>query len=58
MIAVIGSLFFGDTIFFWLRQPVEQALRDRGIENVELDMPQKSFYEYLKDLPQRYRRQS
>ncbi|MFM7036538.1 MAG: twin-arginine translocase subunit TatC [Planctomycetaceae bacterium] len=50
MIAVIGSLFFGDTIFFWLRQPVEQALRDRGIENVELDMPQKSFYEYIKDL--------
>lgn len=50
LITVIASLFFGDTIFFWLRQPVEQALRDRGIENVELDMPQKSFYEYLQGL--------
>jgi sec-independent protein translocase protein TatC len=47
VLTVTASLFFGDTIFFWLRQPVEQALRDRGIENVELDMPQKSFYEYL-----------
>ncbi|MFM7057370.1 MAG: twin-arginine translocase subunit TatC [Planctomycetota bacterium] len=50
MLTVSASLFFGDTIFFWLRQPVEQALRDRGIENVELDMPQKSFYEYLQGL--------
>ena len=50
VITVVASLFFGDTIFFWLRQPVEQALRDRGIENVELDMPKQSFYEYLKGL--------
>ncbi len=50
MLTVSASLFFGDTIFFWLRQPVEQALRDRGIENVQLDMPQKSFYEYLQSL--------
>ena len=50
VITVVASLFFGDTIFFWLRQPVEQALRDRGIENVELDMPKESFYEYLKKL--------
>lgn len=50
VITVGASLFFGDTIFFWLRQPVEQALRDRGIENVQLDMPKESFYEYLKKL--------
>lgn len=47
MIAVALSLYFGDRIFFWLRQPVEQALRERGIRNVAMDIPKESFYDYL-----------
>ena len=47
MIAVALSLYFGDRIFYWLRQPVEQALRERGIRNVAMDIPKESFYDYL-----------
>ncbi len=46
-IAVALSLYFGDRIFYWLRQPVEKALRERGIQNVAMDIPKESFYRYL-----------
>ncbi|MEI7701602.1 MAG: twin-arginine translocase subunit TatC, partial [Planctomycetia bacterium] len=46
-IAVALSLYFGDRIFYWLRQPVEKALRERGIQNVAMDIPKESFYQYL-----------
>jgi sec-independent protein translocase protein TatC len=47
ILAVAVSLFFGDRIFYWLRQPVEKALRERGIDNVAMDVPKQSFYQYL-----------
>ncbi|MFN5197971.1 MAG: twin-arginine translocase subunit TatC, partial [Planctomyces sp.] len=47
LLAVAVSLFFGDRIFYWLRQPVEKALRERGIDNVAMDVPKQSFYQYL-----------
>jgi sec-independent protein translocase protein TatC len=50
LLAVSLSLFFGDRIFYWLRQPVEKALRERGIENVAMDVPKQSFYQYLTGL--------
>ncbi|MBL8813356.1 MAG: twin-arginine translocase subunit TatC [Planctomycetaceae bacterium] len=46
ILAVSVCLFFGDRIFLWLRHPVEKALRDRGIENVTMDAPKQSFYEW------------
>lgn len=46
ILAVSVCLFFGDRIFYWLRHPVEKALRDRGIENVTMDAPKQSFYEW------------
>lgn len=49
-LAVLVSLLFGDRIFQWLRMPVEQALRDRGIEELELDVPQKSLTEWISGL--------
>ena len=33
VLAVAVTLFFGDKIFLWLRNPIETALRDRGIED-------------------------
>ena len=50
LLAVSLSLFFGDRIFYWLRQPVEKALRERGIDNVAMDVPKQSFYQYLTGL--------
>jgi len=50
VLAVSLSLFFGDRIFYWLRQPVEKALRERGIDNVAMDVPKQSFYQYLTGL--------
>ncbi|MEJ7590965.1 MAG: twin-arginine translocase subunit TatC [Planctomycetaceae bacterium] len=49
-IAVSITLFFGDRIFYWLRTPVENAMKDRGIENMTIDVPKESFYSYLKGL--------
>ncbi len=46
-LAVLVSLLFGDRIFHWLRQPVERALRERGVEEFQLDVPQQSFYELI-----------
>lgn len=50
VIAVSITLFFGDRIFYWLRTPVENAMRERGIENMTIDVPKVSFYAYLKGL--------
>ncbi len=47
VIAVSVTLFFGDRIFMWLRNPIETALRERGIKNVTMDVPKESFYSYL-----------
>jgi len=48
VIAVSITLFFGDQIFYLLRTPVENAMKDRGIKNMTIDVPKVSFYEYLK----------
>lgn len=45
--AVSLTLFFGDRIFHWLQTPIEKALRDRGIDNVTMDVPKESFYSYI-----------
>ena len=50
VIAVSITLFFGDRIFYWLRTPVEKAMKDRGIENMKMDVPKESFFAYLKSL--------
>lgn len=50
LIAVSITLFFGDRIFYWLRTPVENAMKSRGIENMTIDVPKESFYSYLKSL--------
>ena len=50
VIAVSITLFFGDQIFYLLRTPVENAMKDRGIKNMTIDVPKVSFYEYLKGL--------
>jgi sec-independent protein translocase protein TatC len=50
VIAVSITLFFGDRIFYWLRTPVENAMKARGIENMTIDVPKESFYSYLKSL--------
>lgn len=50
VIAVSITLFFGDRIFYWLRTPVENAMKARGIENMTIDVPKESFYVYLKSL--------
>ncbi len=47
-IAVSVTLFFGDKIFYWLRTPVENAMRASGMENITIDVPKESFYSYLK----------
>lgn len=47
VVAVVLALFFGDRIFAVLRTPVEEALRERGIENVTVDAPRESFFSYL-----------
>lgn len=48
VIAVAVTLFFGDKIFLWLRNPIETALRERGLEDqVKFDAPKESFYSYL-----------
>ncbi len=48
VIAVSITLFFGDKIFYWLRTPVENAMRASGMENITIDVPKESFYSYLK----------
>lgn len=48
VIAVSITLFFGDKIFYWLRTPVENAMRASGMENIKIDIPKESFYSYLK----------
>ena len=50
VIAVSITLFFGDRIFYWLRTPVENAMKQRGIENMTIDVPKESFYSYIKSL--------
>lgn len=50
VIAVSITLFFGDRIFYWLRTPVESAMKSRGIENITIDVPKVSFYTYLANL--------
>ena len=50
VIAVSITLFFGDRIFYWLRTPVENAMKARGISNMTIDVPKESFYTYLKSL--------
>ncbi|MCA9011233.1 MAG: twin-arginine translocase subunit TatC [Planctomycetaceae bacterium] len=50
VIAVSITLFFGDRIFYWLRTPVENAMKSRGIENITIDVPKVSFYTYLANL--------
>lgn len=45
--AVAIALFFGDKIFQWLRNPIEKALKDRGIENLTMDAPEESFFSYI-----------
>lgn len=47
VIAVSITLFFGDRIFFLLRTPVENAMRERGIKNMTIDVPKESFYAYV-----------
>ncbi len=51
-IAVAVAMFFGDKIFFWLRSPIETALRDSGVEenDIVMDVPKESFWSYLKGL--------
>lgn len=48
VIAVSITLFFGDRIFYWLRTPVENAMRASGMENITIDVPKESFYSYIK----------
>jgi sec-independent protein translocase protein TatC len=48
VIAVSVTLFFGDKIFYWLRTPVENAMRASGMENITIDVPKESFYSYIK----------
>ncbi|MDA1229341.1 MAG: twin-arginine translocase subunit TatC [Planctomycetota bacterium] len=50
VIAVSITLFFGDRIFYWLRTPVENAMRASGMEEITIDVPKESFYSYLKSL--------
>jgi sec-independent protein translocase protein TatC len=50
VIAVSITLFFGDKIFYWLRTPVENAMRASGMENITVDVPKESFYSYLTGL--------
>ena len=50
VIAVSITLFFGDRIFYWLRTPVENAMRASGMEDITIDIPKESFYSYLKNL--------
>lgn len=50
VLAVSITLFFGDRIFYWLRTPVENAMKSRGIENITIDVPKVSFYTYLANL--------
>ena len=49
VLAVAVTLFFGDKIFMWLRNPIETALRERGIDRdqIKFDAPKESFYSYL-----------
>lgn len=49
MLAVAVTLFFGDRIFYWLRTPVESALRNRGLDEttIEMDIPTQSFYSWV-----------
>jgi len=49
VLAVSVTLFFGDKIFMWLRNPIESALRDRGIDQdqIKFDAPKESFFSYL-----------
>lgn len=48
VLSVGVTLFFGDKIFLWLRNPIETALRERGIEGqIKFDAPKESFYSYL-----------
>jgi len=48
VIAVSITLFFGDKIFYYLRTPVENAMRASGMEEITIDVPKESFYSYLK----------
>jgi sec-independent protein translocase protein TatC len=48
--AVAVTLFFGDRIFLWLRNPIETALRERGIDNLTVDAPEESFFSYIAGL--------
>jgi sec-independent protein translocase protein TatC len=52
VLAVSVALFFGDRIFFYLRTPIETALRDAGYtdEEIQVDLPKQSFWEYLNGL--------
>lgn len=50
VIAVSITLFFGDRIFYWLRTPVENAMRASGMEEITIDIPKESLYSYLKSL--------
>jgi len=52
VIAVSITLFFGDRIFYWLRTPVENAMKASGIKDkdITIDMPKESFYSYLRSL--------
>ncbi len=49
VLAVSVTLFFGDKIFMWLRNPIESALRERGIDQdqIKFDAPKESFFSYL-----------
>lgn len=51
-IAVAVAMFFGDKIFYWLRSPIETALREGGVEEkyIVMDVPKESFWSYLKGL--------
>ena len=51
-IAVAVTMFFGDKIFYWLRSPIETALRESGVEasDIVMDVPKESFWSYLKGL--------
>ena len=52
VIAVSITLFFGDRIFYWLRTPIENAMKSSGIkdEDITIDVPKVSFYTYLANL--------
>jgi sec-independent protein translocase protein TatC len=52
VLAVSITLFFGDRIFYWLRTPVENAMKSSGIKDkdIKIDVPEMSFYAYLASL--------